>query len=839
MSPLANGSQVPSQINITHSIISGGTFDQHNHIYTVRSGERAGYTRLVENVAPTALHDSGHVVDPPKCHPNTRVAIIQTVIDWALGTTVDDDEINGKLIMWLRGSAGAGKSAIARSVAERCSKEGLLLGTFFFGAADPTRNHVGRLVATLAYQMCIVLPGFRDIVTALIEEDPLIFSRALSAQYNTLVIRPLSIIFSNHSGSTHVPCLIIIDGLDECSANIDSQRALLFTLQEDTTPTTPIRFLVCSRPESQLNSAFGLPRMMNVVHKIFLDDDLCAESDIRLYLEDKFKEIKEGHLFKKALPATWPNPATIDILVDKSSGQFIYAATVVRYVESPRHKPHQRLDAVFNLRPAFRDLPFTELDALYRHIISKADDLPTALDILAFPALYGDFWHILDVERLLRLEQGDVEVVLADLHSVVKFDTRIYRNQTSWAIGFLHKSMRDFLSDPQRAQDLYQDLFASRLLHISRSISFSSTHQLEELEPLSWICMPIDLVGDQLRDLADALKAGLGPSDILQVAHQFPIFAFTQSVPIYDDKTLHPPSRSCEFLRSYLCCLNSVKDVCESARLVNLDQIRQYCKGVLSVLENRFPNDWKAHFMYAYYHLLPVLHQGLHKRGRFNDYMDMGGFGSNIVHMLLREGSPYFDEVPAISYDLTKGVKLERSLAMSASFCLSFLCDGERSNARDERRISRIMGVYPRKIRDHPWRWRRMIPRRRSLHDQPVVMWTTHAFRGTLAKLRRIRRPLDETYIPSGNILTIRQYFHIKYHTRMQKPRAMEKRWPLYLIFMELLPCILPFAGWYEPLVTMCSKKCLAYVSLMWPKESRHARQAIHNYLQRMDSHKV
>ncbi|KAF9547774.1 hypothetical protein CPC08DRAFT_769372, partial [Agrocybe pediades] len=406
--------QAPPFVNLTHSILSGGNFTQHNQIYNVRNGERAGYARLVEHVAPAALHDSGHIVDPPKCHPNTRVAIIQTIIDWASGTTADNG-VNQKPLMWLNGGAGAGKSAIARSVAERCSEDGLLLGTFFFGTADPTRNHVGKLVATLAYQMCIILPQFRDVVATAIEDDPLVFSRALSTQFTTLVLRPLSIILANYSGITQIPHLIIIDGLDECSASIDSQRELLFTLQEVTSSTALIRFLVCSRLEIHLNSAFGLPRIANILHKIFLDDDdYSAAEDIRVYLEDKFKEIRDGHVFKHTLPDIWPEPETIRVLVYKSSGQFIYAATVVRYVQSPRHRPHQRLDAVLNLRPTFKDLPFTELDALYRHIISKAHDVPAVLDILAIPALYGRSL-VNTVEILLELNQGDVEVILADL----------------------------------------------------------------------------------------------------------------------------------------------------------------------------------------------------------------------------------------------------------------------------------------------------------------------------------------------------------------------------------------------------------------------------------------
>ncbi|KAF9542796.1 hypothetical protein CPC08DRAFT_589931, partial [Agrocybe pediades] len=275
-----------------------------------------------------ALHDSVDNVDPPKCHPNTRVAVMQTIHDWTLGKP---EELSGKPILWLKGGAGAGKSAIARSVAERCSDEGLLLGTFFFGAADSTRNHVGKLVATLSYQISVILPGFRDMVAAFIEDDPLIFGHSISTQFTTLIIRPLSIVLANRSTtSSATPCLIIIDGLDECSA-VNSQQDLLLNLQEVTNTTTLVRFLVCSRPESHLNIAFSLLQMATILYKIFLDNDYSAREDIQVYLEDKFKEIKEGHLFKHMLPDPWPTFGMVFDLVRRSSEQFIYAATVVRY----------------------------------------------------------------------------------------------------------------------------------------------------------------------------------------------------------------------------------------------------------------------------------------------------------------------------------------------------------------------------------------------------------------------------------------------------------------------------------------------------------------------------
>ncbi|TEB20194.1 hypothetical protein FA13DRAFT_1645330 [Coprinellus micaceus] len=60
--------------------------------------------------------------DAPKCHPETRTAVQEDIISW----------ITTQRIMWLSGPAGAGKTAIAGSVAETCEDMGLLAGSFFF-----------------------------------------------------------------------------------------------------------------------------------------------------------------------------------------------------------------------------------------------------------------------------------------------------------------------------------------------------------------------------------------------------------------------------------------------------------------------------------------------------------------------------------------------------------------------------------------------------------------------------------------------------------------------------------------------------------------------------------
>ncbi|KAF9553500.1 hypothetical protein CPC08DRAFT_226653 [Agrocybe pediades] len=847
------GTPVPPPVNLSNTLLHNPTFIQHTQIIDqrqyIRSGERPGYARLLENVATAALHDSVHVVDPPKCYPNTRVAIIQNIIDWTVGKLAE--ELSGKPILWLKGGAGAGKSAIARSVAERCSDEGLLLGAFFFRAADRTRNHVEKLVATLSSQISVVLPEFRDTVAAFIEDDPLIFDRSIKTQFSTLIARPLSAILANRpAASTATPRLIILDGLDECSA-INSQRDLLLALHEVTSTTTLIRFLICSRPESHLNNTFSLSHMVPILYKITLDDDYAASEDIRLFLKDKFKQIKEGHSFKRMLPDPWPMPGMVYDLVEKSLGQFIYADTVIRYIESPRHRPDQRLDAIFQLRPPFKDLPFTELDALYRLIISKAEDLPTVLDILSFPALYG-LEQTKYIEVILRLEQGSVEVLLADLHSIVTISNGMYVS-----VRFLHKSLADFLSEPQRAGDLYRDLSGVQLSHVACVISIFSTHHGPQTGYVSCSLAPLRKVLSALQDSEpDDMKTDYVSSDILQASQQFPMFEFIKPFLLYsrvEQRDLIPPLHNdWSFLFTYLAYLYHIKDVCESTRLIYREQMQQYCESVLAVLDDNLSGDWNAHFIFAYCYLLHDLCYRLPRKlshvnlFRELDSIYVGAFSGTILDFIglghKDSPFPYFDDtVNKIFHDLIGDTKNEAIIAKSASFCLALLCD-ERHASHDADCIFGIPKHIRRKKRDRPRR--QMVPRLPSIGNRLVLIgFRENMYADYNLKLTRIRKALRNSMpyrYENTRIITMKEYFEIQSEpVRKIWPESLRhkrpQQWPLFIFFLEMLPHILPLAGRYDPLLDMCRKKCLSSFSQFWPKKSRRARQAIDSYLRKMD----
>ncbi|KAF8987844.1 hypothetical protein BDQ17DRAFT_1258173, partial [Cyathus striatus] len=92
----------------------------------------------------------------PKCHPETRTAVINDIMSWV------DSKNSKEKIMWLRGPAGAGKSTIAQTVAEKCDKENKLVSSFFF-SRSAGRDDGHKLVPTIASEMMIAIPSTKNL----------------------------------------------------------------------------------------------------------------------------------------------------------------------------------------------------------------------------------------------------------------------------------------------------------------------------------------------------------------------------------------------------------------------------------------------------------------------------------------------------------------------------------------------------------------------------------------------------------------------------------------------------------------------------------------------------
>ncbi|TFK62347.1 hypothetical protein BDN72DRAFT_735502, partial [Pluteus cervinus] len=77
--------------------------------------------------------DASERGDPPKCHPDTRIAVQDSLKAWR------SDRAAGPIRL-ISGWAGTGKTTVAQTMAEHWAKEGQLAGSFFFSRSSEERS---------------------------------------------------------------------------------------------------------------------------------------------------------------------------------------------------------------------------------------------------------------------------------------------------------------------------------------------------------------------------------------------------------------------------------------------------------------------------------------------------------------------------------------------------------------------------------------------------------------------------------------------------------------------------------------------------------------------------
>jgi hypothetical protein len=184
------------------------------------------------------------------------------------------------------------------------------------------------LVANIAYRVACVIPATHNLINTAMEADPLILSYSVEVQLTKLVLEPLRLLarqgyFINQKS----PLLIIIDGLDECLDTGTQTNFIKFLSSSMVQYPLPLKFLIVSRPEAHIKSAFALVGEWLTVSQLELNDDFLPDEDIRRFLTEKFHDIKKYHPFCSKIPPVWPSEQQIDTLIRKGSGQFIYASS--------------------------------------------------------------------------------------------------------------------------------------------------------------------------------------------------------------------------------------------------------------------------------------------------------------------------------------------------------------------------------------------------------------------------------------------------------------------------------------------------------------------------------
>ena len=363
------------------------------------------------------------------------------------------------LILWLYGAAGAGKSAIAHSFAEICEKHGWLLATFFFWKTAAERSNITRFVATIAYQISCAIPDSRSHIETAVDADPMIFHKSIDTQLGKLIIEPLRRLHSTGFDLKNSPFFIIVDGLDECQGT-DIQSGLVKSLMAAFRDSPlHIRILIASRPEVHLQSTFNSTSIQPHLSRLALSGEYSPDEDIHRFLKDSFDKIRCEHPLASYLPSPWPSADVLHELTQKSSGQFIFASTTVKYVGgNPHQLPHRRLDVIRRLQPpkGEKDMPYAELNSLYCHVLSNVDNIEAVKLVLGTLIVVNrrsedvgreiDSTH--EMDSWLSWQPGESEACLSQLASLIECDV-------DGRIAISHASLSDFLLDPSRSQQFY------------------------------------------------------------------------------------------------------------------------------------------------------------------------------------------------------------------------------------------------------------------------------------------------------------------------------------------------------------------------------------------------
>lgn len=431
-------------------------YDSCESLYYAKLFLNAGYTvfllvmlKLLKETIPGAALDSSDRDPPPRCHPETRLSIINR-------TQCFITNCNGSRRMrWIVGPAGVGKSAIMQTLAEITTDatDDVVLGASIFFSING-RNDGTKAITTLAYQFAVNYFPYREFVEEAMTRDPSLLGKSMTAQFNKFIVEPF---VRRLPRPCHGRFLIVIDGLDECNTH-HSQCELLSLISDFCMkyPASPLVWVVASRPEPHITAFFSRTEVAPAYEKeeILVDSDEARE-DVERFLHVEFKKIQMKSPALADL-ARWPTEHDFLKVADASDGLFAYASTVIKYIDDPAYgNPVSQLHEVLKVICSnSRNLvvgkahPMAQLDALYWRMLSRvpADVMVDTRRILLTMVDCDTSFYVLG--NFLGMTKDAAYGATYHLRAVLS----VPQPDSESMIYAFHKSFTDFLKDFKRSK---------------------------------------------------------------------------------------------------------------------------------------------------------------------------------------------------------------------------------------------------------------------------------------------------------------------------------------------------------------------------------------------------
>ena len=324
------------------------------------------------------------------------------------------------------------------------------------------------MVHTLAYQLGFHSEEARREILSAITADPHIKEQGMALQAEQLLGIPLSAMTPakdppySQAHPSPAPLVIFIDGLDECEGNpcgaVESLLAVLISV----ICRLPghVKLLISTRGEhdtrimlDRIMFRHKIERTMLFRHEV---DRAIVRWDIRLYLSHSLSEVRDRH---PRIPETWPTGEILNTLVKLSGNLFVYAATVVRFVDDTKHSPVERLGQLlaFSKQAVSSDEESSSdsLDRLYLNILLSAADAEeegtSSIErirlILVGILFVQDELSARDLALLVGVDLDMAPSTFQHLSAVLTYTSN------AAAVRVFHSSFSDFLSDHHRCSD--------------------------------------------------------------------------------------------------------------------------------------------------------------------------------------------------------------------------------------------------------------------------------------------------------------------------------------------------------------------------------------------------
>ncbi|KIM80243.1 hypothetical protein PILCRDRAFT_9786 [Piloderma croceum F 1598] len=364
------------------------------------------------------------------CKEDTRKAVLGAIENWA---QIKD----GPPVCWLYGPAGAGKSTIAHTIAQRYDKRKELAFSYFFSRRNRGRDDMTKFVPTLSYQLAHVLPpsmkkSMQDVLT----QDPALLMQLRQTQFTKLIVEPL------HSTRTpDSPMIIVVDGLNEYDQGggkfplKDLIQLLVQNLSQ-----LPFRLLFTSRPEQYIQTIFT--QLPTHICRIALQD-FPARDDVFNYLRSELSGVRERRW--RDVPQDWPLQSDLQRLAKASEGIFYYASTVVKFVDDEYDDPQRKLQIALRAH--------TGLDSLFEQVLGDAKRYHGFRDVLGAVVFLRDNPLISMLPDLLLLDSvNDFRFALRGCLSIL-----LIPDNDDGYIRPYHASLFDFLTNPGRWKEIFYD----------------------------------------------------------------------------------------------------------------------------------------------------------------------------------------------------------------------------------------------------------------------------------------------------------------------------------------------------------------------------------------------